>query len=199
MKIHPNRQSQFELFPGASNKSSDRTKPRFFMSKVTFSFENFIVLGIVIIMGMIMSFSWGVDRGFKRVSLNKTGPDEPVLKNEIDWEPDILVAAVIPVKETVPSIVKEQASKISKELEVIGNKTTKSIEKVYTIQVASFKTEEYAQKEAMALKKEGYEIIVIPKGDYSIVCVGKFSHYGEAKLFSGRLKKRYKDCLVRSL
>ena len=199
MKIHPKKQSQFELFPGASSKSSDRTKSRFFMSKVTFSFENFIVLGIVIIMGMIMSFSWGVERGSKRVSSNKTGSDASVLKNETDLEPDILDATVIPVKETVPSIVKEQASKISKELEVIGDKATKSMEKVYTIQVASFKTEEYAQKEAMALRKEGYEIIVIPKGKYSIVCVGKFFHYGEAKSFSGRLKKRYKDCLIRSL
>lgn len=67
----------------------------------------------------------------------------------------------------------------------------------YTIQVASFKTIEYANQEASLLKKKGYDIFVINKGSYVIVCVGKFFRQTEAKATLGELKKKYRDCLVR--
>ena len=73
------------------------------------------------------------------------------------------------------------------------------IKKFYTVQVASYKGEKYAQKEASLLKQKGYDILVLPKGAFSIVCVGKFKEKEEAKNFSQKLKKQYKDCLVRSL
>ncbi|MBZ0166890.1 MAG: SPOR domain-containing protein [Candidatus Omnitrophica bacterium] len=67
----------------------------------------------------------------------------------------------------------------------------------YTIQVASFKTDTPAQREASWLKDKGYETFVLRKGDYSIVTVGQFNQAQEAKAFSQRLSQRYKDCLVR--
>ena len=71
---------------------------------------------------------------------------------------------------------------------------------LFTIQVASFKLKKSAQIEADRLIKSGIEdAFVLPKGSYSIVCVGKFSLMAEAKRFSNRLKKRYNDCLVRRL
>ncbi|MCK5581683.1 MAG: SPOR domain-containing protein, partial [Candidatus Omnitrophica bacterium] len=75
----------------------------------------------------------------------------------------------------------------------------KKVDSTYTVQVASFRKKVYAEKEAMDLKKKGYEIFVVPKGDYSIVCVGKFAYKNEANQMSRKLRKRYKDCLVRSL
>ena len=82
--------------------------------------------------------------------------------------------------------------KIKTPLEDLKNKT-------YTIQVASFKREEYALAEAQDLKKKGHDILVLGKGQHFIVCVGKFLSENEAKIFSGKLKKQYKDCLVRRL
>ena len=77
---------------------------------------------------------------------------------------------------------------------------TQEQEKLFTIQVASFKQEKYANQEADRLRQNGHsDTFVIPKGDYSIVCVGKFIGKDEAKKFSGKLKKRYNDCLVRRL
>ena len=73
-------------------------------------------------------------------------------------------------------------------------------EKLFTIQVASFKLKANAQREAARIKRMGHEdIFVVPKGNYSIVCVGKFAQRDEAKKFSGRLKEKYNDCLVRRL
>ncbi len=73
------------------------------------------------------------------------------------------------------------------------------LNKPYTIQVASFKDEEYAQKEASALKKKNFAVFVISKGNFSIVCVGKFSKKEEANGILAKLKKNYNDCLIRRL
>ena len=73
------------------------------------------------------------------------------------------------------------------------------LNKPYTIQVASFKDEKYAQKEAMALKNRNFDVFVISKGNFSIVCVGKFSKKDEANGILAKLKKNYNDCLVRRL
>ena len=73
-------------------------------------------------------------------------------------------------------------------------------ERIFTIQVASFKLRKNAQREADHLKSIGHEdAFVIPKGSYSIVCVGKFAQKVEAKKFSSKLSNRYNDFLVRRL
>ena len=73
-------------------------------------------------------------------------------------------------------------------------------ENLFTIQVASFKLEKNAKREADRLRGRGHDdTFVVPKGSYSIVCVGKFIQRNEAKKFSSKLKKRYNDCLVRRL
>jgi len=49
------------------------------------------------------------------------------------------------------------------------------------------------------LKKKGYEIFIVQKGSYLVVCAGKFFEHDEAEGFSTKLKNKYKDCLVRRL
>lgn len=69
----------------------------------------------------------------------------------------------------------------------------------YTIQVATFKTKTYAQKEAERLKKKGVDALIIPRGKHVIVCVGNFSKKQEAKVILSQLRKTYHDCFVRRL
>ena len=49
------------------------------------------------------------------------------------------------------------------------------------------------------LGKKGFETIVMQKGKYAILCVGKFNQMNEAKATIAKLKSKYKDCLVRSM
>lgn len=81
--------------------------------------------------------------------------------------------------------------------------TNKILEKdnkrYYTIQVASFKKEKNAKIEAERLKGIGVDIFVLPKGEYSIVCIGRFMKKDDAKEFSVKIKDRYKDYLIRRL
>ncbi len=217
MKSYHRRQAQFELFPGTSDQPVGKTGPKKFLRKLTFSLENFVVLGIFIVMSMLISFSLGVEKGKKVVFQdNVKGSSEMKTmmtvrsdKNERQvaqakgfLKEDSVVAAVPKVVEKQPEIrdagISIESVKNSVK-SVLLEARKKKVDSTYTVQVASFRKKVYAEKEAMDLKKKGYEIFVVPKGDYSIVCVGKFAYKNEANQMSRKLRKRYKDCLVRSL
>ncbi|MBC8436526.1 MAG: SPOR domain-containing protein, partial [Candidatus Omnitrophica bacterium] len=67
------------------------------------------------------------------------------------------------------------------------------------IQLASYKARKFADKEAEVLKKKGLTAFVLYKGDYVILCAGKFSDKEEARNSMSQLKTRYKDCYLRRL
>ena len=56
-----------------------------------------------------------------------------------------------------------------------------------------------AQKEADSLKKRGFAPLILPKGTYTIVCIGNLSDQKTAKPLLSELKKRYQDCFMRRL
>ncbi len=199
--------SQFELFPGVVGHTEQKTDTRIFFKSITISIENFVVLAVVIIISMVTAFSIGVERGKRSVPLRSAQRTEaqPV---EVKTEPPPALSehASQPALDTTPPQAVEIATPILQaaaepEPSTLAAKTVveKNPEKQYTVQVASFKKEHYAQKEAEGLKESGYEIFVMPKGSYSIVCVGKFARKAQAKEISKRLRKKYKDCLIRSL
>jgi cell division septation protein DedD len=71
----------------------------------------------------------------------------------------------------------------------------------YTVQVASYKTANGAQREAASLKQKGYsDVFILSKGKYVILCIGSFQKKEEADIFGQKkLKSRYQDLRVRSL
>jgi len=69
----------------------------------------------------------------------------------------------------------------------------------YTVQVASFRTNSYAQKEVDLLKKRGYKAITLNKGEHIILCVGNFPEKEEAQALLSELSRYYKDCRIRRL
>jgi len=203
--MHHNKQSQFELFPRDSEHSSlKKTGHRFFLTSLTLSLENLVVCGVILIMFMVISFSLGVERGAKIASRKMGSPKKKtaVVKERTDEKYGIenthLTKASILGKVSLQASQEDTA--VEDQFEFSKVKREKGIqEQLYTVQVASFKKEEYAQKEAMGLKEKGYEIFVIPKGEYSIVCVGKFSEKNQARQFSAELRSQYRDCYIRSL
>ena len=74
------KQSQFELFPGVLAGSERVNKPRFLISSLTLSMENIVILGIVILMTIILSFTAGVEKGKLAVSIGtKAIGHDPVI------------------------------------------------------------------------------------------------------------------------
>lgn len=216
--IHP-QFAQFELFPGSTARPLVSAKPRYLLKDLTLSVENIIVLCILCMMSLIVFFSFGVEKGKRMGSVLMTkGIQKPLAVGSPitaaaapgqEKKEDITVGApgrkavnsqpafrITPPSSTMAadsslSQAQDQGSEFSPLLQDAG--------KNFTIQVASFKREENARKEAMRLKERGYDIFVLPSGSHSVVCVGNFVRQDEAKQFLNKLKNKYNDCLVRRL
>ena len=198
------KQSQFELFPSAAGPSERSAKPQFLFSSLTLSLENLIISGIILLMLVVFMFSLGVEKG-KRVAMVAEGQAMVVEKNFSLRKNVPVSTAVFPsgpanspvLAPSETSRNENEAPPIETNNEVPPSQVAPS--GVYSIQVASFKKSEYAEKEAGALRKKGFEIFVISKGKYAIVCVGQFAQKDKAKVSLNRLIKTYKDSIVRRL
>ena len=205
MEIPYKKQSQFELFPGAASGASPLQGSHHFLREFTLPPENTLLLCIILLMAFLLCFSFGVERG-KRVQPLQAAPAEKItLQNKNNAiiapssKPGTLtttakvntapINAASNVSQKVGSAVTTQPPAVVQPVETFN----------YTIQVASYKQASFAQQEADKLKNSGLNAFVIAKGNYSIVCVGKFMQTAEAKKQASRLKNRYKDLLIRSL
>jgi len=69
----------------------------------------------------------------------------------------------------------------------------------YTIQVAAYKNRELALRQAQLLTKSGFSPVAFAKGNYIILCVGKFSNQESAQPMLIRLQRAYANCRIRRL
>jgi len=69
----------------------------------------------------------------------------------------------------------------------------------YTIQLATFKNKQLALREIQLLLKEGLTPLAFAKGDYIILCVGKFSNQESAQPLLIQLQRTYAGCRIRRL
>lgn len=205
---NPFKQSQFELFPGTPGVQPKRAKSPFFGWSLILSFENIILLGIIFLMGMVVAFSFGVEKG---KSINKSvsvkalleGPDyRAQAYDELrqEEEADIAVSETIATDQgqAVNIIEISQNEKNMGSFEKKVDKTL-SLAKIYTVQVASFKQKSMAEAEATRLQGRSYDAFVEKKGSYYIVCVGYFEEKRQAQSLLKALRKKYSDCYIRSL
>jgi len=151
------------------------------------SFEKSILLIISFMICAILFFCLGIERG-KHQALVK-----------VNSKLDLASKEVSPSKKTLVEYkVFSAAIDNMKSIKEDGNSLAKE-ETKFTIQVASFKTTNDAEKEATALQKKGFTAIVLTKGSYSIVCVGNFNNKNPAASMMLKLKGTYRDCFIRRL
>ena len=143
--------------------------------KVILFILGFLVVGIV-------SFSLGVEKGRRE--------NKPVFN--------------------LPAPVREQVSlpKQSINMPIIEKEPEKAprieplataVKGEYCIQVATFNTRNYAQKEVETLLKKGFRAFVITKGKHFVVCVGNFSDKLSAQPVLSELGRYYKGCYIRRI
>ena len=202
MNIYNNRHSQFELFPATTAGNQELQRTPGLLKDLTLSSENTIVLCIIFIMSWVLFFSFGVERGKGLTKVNFQDPQKapeklttqvPAVAPVVKTSPVNSNVAVTPqLQRTVPAGTVAPANARKPEVKQI-------LSEIFTIQVASFKLEENAVKEADKIKRLGYETYVVPKGSHSIVCVGKFGVKEEAENFSKRIRNKYQDTVIRRL
>lgn len=172
-------QKQLELFktdqdrPKIFRRDSYRTS---FFSVVKIH-EKAIVVTIGFIIVSLISFSLGVEKGKGLIKGQSENREEKNLYAQQSLKEKVL--EVNPVRNTTQKANNKKAE--------------------YTIQVATFRTKTYAQKEVERLKKRGLQTLIIPRGEFVTVCVGNFSEKQEAKISLNQLKKIYRDCFIRRL
>ena len=205
MNFSYRKQSQFELFPGNQTAVSQQHKSRYPFSEIIISPENIIVVCIMLLMSFVVLYSLGVERG----KTAKPAVVAPQKINSVQNKTSAIITPQLQQATIVGKPVAPQANKVAQAAVSSVNTVTLQATAVvnqqpkdlgsYTIQVASFKLEKSAQKEAALLKGLGYDALVAEKGTHFIVCVGRFANGDDAKKFTGRLKSKYKDSVVRRL
>lgn len=198
------RQPQFELFPG---NPDDTTKPKYLLANVSLTAENLVVFAILGIMGAVFAYSLGVERG-KHVMAAQMR-DTAVTKSVMAEIPVAATQNVVtnagaaraPGQAATKTVVPATGVVVNAVPAVVAQQkplTPASVFK-YTVQVASYADEKFARRAAVDLNKKGFETVVMQKGKYAILCVGKFNQKNEAMTMISKLKSKYKDCLVRSM
>ena len=148
----------------------------------------YLITGIFI---SIISFSVGVERGKKIVLKVSASYDLPVVQdNRSSQQPAKVLTVTEPSKSAAGEGLRD------------AGKSTPAVEPLkfsYTIQVASIGKSKNADKTLTGLQKSGYSAFSIIKGQYIVLCVGKFNNRTKAADYSKKLKSSYPDCIVRRL
>ena len=159
------------------NQLSLFQEPKKERRRITFSIDKLYIFSVLFILSLVVSFSLGVERG-KTIRLKNS-----VVKKDIE----INKSPQLP-PENKSLKIKEAPEEDIKEKEVF-----------YSIQLATYTKKEIAEAEAEKLKRKGLNPLLLKKGKYLILCVGKFETKEEAKNLLVNLKKRYTDCFLRKL
>jgi cell division protein FtsN len=197
---------QLELFTSSGN--SGGLKPRAqgnpFLKHLR-AYEKTLLIIIGIAVTSIISFSLGVEKG-KQVALKKNNAafdialktNEAGLRQPLRQPAQQNVPAAVKVKPNVQPVIKPVVP-VTEDRNIVAIPPVKATMGSYTVQVASYKTRSYAQKEAQALEKQGFSTVILSKGNYIVLCVGNFNSKEKAQSLVSQLQKRYQGCMVRRL
>jgi cell division septation protein DedD len=198
------------------SEGDENTKRRY---TVILPLDTLILLSIVVVLLFILSFSLGVEKGRKIVYLNteeqsrvfdsqSKGTSADTAIEPLRPSPAVESASKTAVVSVSPPVIKKDVETVQKRNPVIipqpvkvviPTKDATAISKRYRIQVASYRENEKALREAKKLEKKGYPVFVSQKGEFVAVFVGEFNNKQEAQKNERLLKETYADCLLRSL
>ncbi len=167
-------------FFGVLNKFNKPLFPQHRLN-ISVSYEVLIIVLIGAVLAVSVVFSLGVERG-RNLSGKDIAIEEVAVPAAIEPVSVQVAEAPEPAVQTAPVTVEPPKP---------------AADKPYTIQVASYKVRDMADKELSRLKSAGYSAEVIKKGNYFILCVGSFESKDSAKKVLSEMQKKYKGCYTR--
>ncbi len=204
------KEYQTDFFSQVEGKGAEPVRPRYMAAQISLSLENLVILAIAAIMVVIFSFSVGIERG-RRAAL--VSPDPSVsdgasmtatstskVNKALEKDDAKKLQADVPKMKPVTG-ASQAVAKAEPKAGTKSSAVSKApVSGAFTVQVASYKTQKPAQREADKLKEKGFKnVYVLPKGAYTIVCVGNFQSKADASDVQRQLKSRYQDFVVRRL
>ncbi len=209
------KEPQFELFPANSATLEDINKPKFLLATMTLSTESLVILVILGIMIALFSFSLGVERGKHLAALTI---DEKV---SAAWNVGGRRLAVVAPSVTLQNIPVRPVAKISNNAGIVHSswvsKTavgiapratitrslattmTNTFSSRWTIQVATYRNENYAQQEALGLKGKvkGYPVFIVKSKDFYLVCIGQYGSQSQADILLKKIQMKFQGSQIR--
>lgn len=204
------KEPQFELFPANSATLEDINKPKFLLATLTLSTESVVMLVILGIMIGLFSFSLGVEQG-KRLAAQSL--DE---KASAAWNVGGRRLAVVPSAPAVTLAVRPvsvvamgPARFVNAPHKVVVARSTTvphmtmarpsvmAAASKWTVQVATYRNEDYAKAEALGLKAKGYPVFLIKSKDFYLVCIGQYASQSQAQAFAKKNQTKLRGSQVR--
>ena len=202
------KESQIDFLSHVTGKAEEPARPRYMAAQMSLSLENLVIFAIVAIMVVIFSFSLGIERG-KGVALTSPAasiadgksassvPVDPARIEKASGKVDAKELKADTQKIKSPAVASKVKPGVVQPIVTMAKPATTG---GYTLQVASYKGLKSAQREADKLKQKGFDnVYVVPKGAYTIVCVGNFQNKEDASDIKRQLKGHYQDFVVRRL
>ena len=193
-----NSTSQLELFSETDDSSKKNFVLRSSFLGYMRNYERVIILLLCFIIAGLVCFSFGVEKGKRQI-------------NSVTYIPEVKPEPAAPINDTITlpqkisnldnSAIATQAQKIEPQIKK-DKKPANNIKKQkgnYTIQLASYKNKIQLDKEIAILKHKGLTPIVLKKGKYMVLCVGKFTAKEKAETLLTDLKTNYQGCYIRRL
>ena len=149
--------------------------------------EQIILVSIAFILVGCFVFFLGVLRGKSLIA----SASHTLVKTTIP------VATTVPQRMTVnPSVAVKPEARVSR---TIANRVdpVENVNKPYTIQLSTYKKQDFAEKEVVALRHNGFYSTIIPSGGYYVVCAGQYATKDAAKKDLKIFSAKYKGCFLR--
>ncbi|MDD5545710.1 MAG: SPOR domain-containing protein [Candidatus Omnitrophica bacterium] len=179
-------------FFGVLNKFDKQIFPQYRLAlSIRYETLFIILIGVALVAAII--FSLGVERGR---SLNSADVEAPAPVEPVVEAPSVKPAP-LPVAEAPKTLPKAPEPVKTVAVKPVVSAAASAADKPFTIQVASYKGRDAAEKELSRVKATGYTGEIIKKGNYFILCVGSFATKDAAKQTLAAMGKKYKGCLVR--
>ena len=213
------KEPQFELFPANSATLEDINKPKFLLATLTLSTESLVILVILGMMIALFSFSLGVERG-KHLAAQSL--DEKVVAAWNVGGRRLAVAPVVAAPVTTPaqnvSTVKMSNNKsvvrsnvaahvaVAPVSRVVVTKPLPETTKVatspagkWTVQLGTYRNENYAKQDALRLKAKGYPVFIVKFKDYYLVSIGPLASQEQAEAFLKKVQNKFQGSQVRRI
>jgi len=194
--IQESNETQAELFKEFAKAPKKRPWRRLWLPRgltVKVSHESLILGVILLIMVMILCFTFGVERG-KRIGAIKAS----ARRDAKNIEEGGVAPMTVPMREEEGISVNQEVIPLVQEVET---KAEEERLEAYAIQLITYKHEEYANKELAKLKRNGFEPFVVRSGRFFVVNIGPYKNKDEALTILKEFKRQapYRSAFLRKL
>jgi len=189
---YKNREVQPELFSGIKNKQATTTFKKGLFSNnyktgISIAYDALIVFIIATLMVNLSFFVFGIERGKYLAKINSAKQAVTATPAKRQPQPDRAMIPAASIKIEPPKIEQKNPAPEERETAEAG----------YAIQLVTYSSNGYANKEVERLKEDGVSGFVQKIGNYYVVYSDIYNDKITAQQKLEDFKKRYKDCLVR--